>query len=117
MADKEKDVPIKEQLDGSVLAKVEVPEGFDDEEEGVEVELKEGGKVEASDDSEEEQAGDDEAADDGETDDEREKIREARREERKLKKELQKLAEIERRTLSDYLRLQIEKIALTAKTQ
>ena len=90
MADK--DVPIKEQSDGSVLAKVEVPEGFD-EDEGVEVELHEGGKVEASDDSEEEQAGDDEAADDGETEDEREKIREARREERKLKKELQKQRE------------------------
>ena len=93
MAEKEKDVPIKEREDGSVLAKVEVPEGFDDEDEGVEVELKEGGKVEASDDSEEEQAGDDEAADEGETDDERERIREARREERKLKKELQKQRE------------------------
>ncbi len=90
MADK--DAPIKAQEDGSVLAKVEVPEGFD-EDEGVEVELKEGGKVEASDDSEEEQAGDDEAADEGETDDEREKIREARREERKLKKELAKQRE------------------------
>jgi hypothetical protein len=90
MADK--DVPIKEQEDGSVLAKVEVPEGFDDDE-GVEVELKEGGSVEASDDSEEEQAGDDEAADEGETDDERERIREARREERKLKKELAKQRE------------------------
>ena len=90
MADK--DVPIKEQEDGSVLAKVEVPEGFD-EDEGVEVELKEGGKVEASDDSEEDQAGDDEAADEGETDDERERIREARREERKLKKELSKQRE------------------------
>jgi hypothetical protein len=90
MADK--DVPIKEQEDGSVLAKVEVPEGFD-EDEGVEVELKEGGKVEASDDSEEDQAGDDEAADEGETDDEREKIREARRKERQLKKELAKQRE------------------------
>ena len=89
MADK--DVPIKEQADGSVLAKVEVPEGFD-EEEGVEVELKEGGSVDSN-DSEEEQAGDDEAADEGETDDERERIREARREERKLKKELQKQRE------------------------
>jgi hypothetical protein len=84
MADKEKDVPIKEQLDGSVLAKIEEPEGFDDEEEH---------KVEASDDSEEEQASDDEAADEGESDDEREKIREARREERRLKKELQKQRE------------------------
>lgn len=88
----EKDVPIKEQEDGSVLAKVEVPEGFD-EDEGVEVELKEGGEVEASEDSAEEQAGDDEAADDGETEDERERIREARREERKLKKELAKQRE------------------------
>ena len=92
MAEKEKDVPIKEQDDGSVLAKVEVPEGFD-EDEGTEVELKEGGKVEASEDSEEDQAGDDEAADEGEDEDEREKIREARREERKLKKELQKQRE------------------------
>ena len=90
MADK--DVPIKEQEDGSVLAKVEVPEGFD-EDEGVEVELKEGGKVEASEESEEDRAGDDEAADEGETDDERERIREARREERKLKKELSKQRE------------------------
>jgi hypothetical protein len=91
MADK--DVPIKEQEDGSVLAKVEVPEGFDDDE-GVEVELKESSKVEASDESEEDQAGDDEAADEGETDDERERIREARREERKLKKELAKQREV-----------------------
>jgi hypothetical protein len=90
MADK--DVPIKEQSDGSFLAKVEVPEGFDDDE-GVEVELKEGGEVEHSEDSAEEQAGDDEAADEGETDDERERIREARREERKLKKELAKQRE------------------------
>ena len=90
MADK--DVPIKEQSDGSFLAKVEVPEGFDDDE-GVEVELKEGGSTDASNDSDEEQAGDDEAADEGETEDEREKIREARREERKLKKELQKQRE------------------------
>lgn len=93
MAEKEKDVPIKEREDGSVLAKVEVPEGFDDDE-GVEVELKEGGEVEASEDSAEEQAGDDEAADEGETDDERERIREARREERKLKKELAKQREV-----------------------
>ena len=33
MADNEKkDVPIKEQADGSVLAKIETPEEFDDEE-------------------------------------------------------------------------------------
>jgi len=32
MADKEKDVPIKEQDDGTVLAKVEAPEDFGEEE-------------------------------------------------------------------------------------
>jgi len=93
MADNEKkDVPIKEQSDGSVLAKIEAPEEFDDEEEH-----KEGGKVEAS---EEEQSEEDaqEDADDAEdsadeSEDEREKIREARREERRLKKELSKQRE------------------------
>jgi hypothetical protein len=88
MTDKEKDVPIKEQDDGSFLAKVEAPEGFDEEEEN--------GKVEAADDSDEEEHQDDQdndQQDDDETDDEREKIREARREERRLKKELAKQRE------------------------
>jgi DNA repair exonuclease SbcCD ATPase subunit len=94
MADKEKDVPIKEQDDGSVLAKVEAPEGFDDEEQE---ELKEGGSVETADDSDEEDHQDsdqDSDQDDGESEDERERIREARREERRLKKELQKQREV-----------------------
>jgi len=91
MADNEKkDVPIKEQADGSVLAKIETPEEFDDEEH------KEGGKVEAADEQSEEDAQED--ADDAEdsadeSEDEREKIREARREERRLKKELSKQRE------------------------
>jgi hypothetical protein len=92
MADNEKDVPIKEQEDGSFLARVEAPEGFDDEEE-----LKEGGKVEASDeDSDEEDHQDDQDNDqqDDEDEEEREKIREARREERRLKKELVKQREV-----------------------
>jgi len=93
MADNEKDVPIKEQNDGSVLARVEVPEEFDDEEE-----LKEGGKAEAAEDSDDEDnqdedQGSEESNDDEETDDERAKIREARREERRLKKELAKQRE------------------------
>ena len=33
MAENEKDVPIKEQEDGSVLAKIELPETLDDHEE------------------------------------------------------------------------------------
>ena len=94
MADNEKkDVPIKEQADGSVLAKIETPEEFDEEEH------KEGGKVEAADEqSEEEKEDAQEDADDAEdsadeSEDEREKIREARREERRLKKELSKQRE------------------------
>jgi hypothetical protein len=89
MADNEKDVPIKEREDGSVLARVEVEENFEDEEE-----LKEGGRVEAADDSDEEDRQDDQDDDQQDEDeDEREKIREARREERKLKKELAKQRE------------------------
>jgi hypothetical protein len=92
MADNEKDVPIKEREDGSVLARVELPEAIEDDQE-VEV------KVEASDDQDEENQdqendqGSDDQDDDGESEDDREKIREARREERKLKKELAKQRE------------------------
>ena len=92
MADNEKDVPIKEQEDGSVLARVQAPEEFDDEDE----ELKEGGKVEAAEDSDDDNQDEDQGSDendDEETDDERAKIREARREERRLKKELAKQRE------------------------
>jgi hypothetical protein len=86
MADNEKDVPIKEQEDGSILARVEVPEGFDDEEDkGVEVEI-----AAESDEEEGEDSGSD---NDDESEDDREAIREARREERRLKKELQKQRE------------------------
>ncbi len=86
MAENEKNVPIKEREDGSVLAKVEEPEGFDDEAE----ELKEGGQVEAAYESDEIEVSDDP----DETEDDRERIREARREERRLKKDLQKQREV-----------------------
>lgn len=89
MADNEKDVPIKEQDDGSVLAKLEdhidhfpeekqqvVSEPEDnDQDEDDPIEAAEGGEVDS---------------DPEETDEDREKIREARREERRLKKELNK---------------------------
>jgi hypothetical protein len=88
MADKEKDVPIKEQNDGSVLAKVEAPEEFDDVQE-VEVELP-ADEHDNDDRTDEEKEDDDDAEEEGETPEEREKIREARREERRLKKELKK---------------------------
>jgi hypothetical protein len=91
MADNEKDVPIKEQDDGSVLAHVEAPEEHFDEED------KESGRVEAADESDEEQDDNESGSEeDEESEEEREKIREARREERRLKKELSK-----QRTASD----------------
>jgi hypothetical protein len=91
MADNEKDVPIKEQNDGSVLAKLEDHiDHFPEEEEKQEVTV----DVEDSDQDDDEPV---EAAEGGEvdsdpeeTDEDREKIREARREERRLKKELAK---------------------------
>ena len=89
MADNEKDVPIREQEDGSILAKVEFPEEIGDDE------VKKGKKVDKDndhDDEDHEEHEDEDAEDDenAENDEEREKIREARREERKLKKELKK---------------------------
>jgi hypothetical protein len=90
MADNEKDVPIKEQNDGSVLAKLEdhidhFPEEEkqdvvedNDQDDDEPVEAAEGGEVDSDLD---------------ETDEDREKIREARREERRLKKELNKQRE------------------------
>ena len=96
MAEDKKDVniPIKEQEDGTVLAKVaDLPEEFDDE---APKEQKEGGEVEQSTESapaDEEHDEDHDESDEEHDDDEREKIREARREERRLKKELAKQRE------------------------
>jgi len=88
MAENENDIPVKEQEDGSVLVKVDLPDEIEVEEE------KEDGKVEAVDDrTDEEREEDHDEEQDAETDDERERIREARREERKLKKELAKQRE------------------------
>ena len=90
MADNEKDVPIKEQNDGSVLAKLEEHVDHFPEEEKQKV-------VDETEDSDQDEDEPVEAAEGGEvdsdpeeTDEDREKIREARREERRLKKELNK---------------------------
>jgi hypothetical protein len=93
MAENEKDVPIKEQDDGSIVAKVDLPEEIEVDDE---TEHKNKKKDEEHDDEDDEAhaAGDDEAAEEGGTDEEREAIREARREERKLKKELKRQREL-----------------------
>jgi len=83
----DKDIPVKELEDGSVMAAVGKDEDpFEGEEEP---------KKEASQDDEDEEDAEDLADGGGveETDEDREKIREARREERKLKKELAKQRE------------------------
>jgi len=87
MADNEKDVPIKEREDGSVLAKVEIPDEVEDHEEE-KVHKKE--EHEEHDDDDHEGGDDNDDEEEGKTDEEREAIREARREERRLKKELKK---------------------------
>ena len=86
-----KDVPIKEQEDGSVLAKIEHENHFEDEEENKE-EVKQASDESDEDEEQDEESGSDDSESD-DTEDEREKIREARREERRLKKELQKQRE------------------------
>jgi len=92
MAENEKDVPIREQKDGSILAKIEFPDQVD---EPINEEEKEPKKQQEEDDHDDDddsdnEAGDEEAASDGETEEDREAIREARREERRLKKELKR---------------------------
>ena len=92
MAENEKDVPIKEQEDGSILAKIDLPEEIEDE-----VEQKPKKEVENNDDHDDQDDHDDgneEGENESETEDDREAIREARREERKLKKELKKQRDI-----------------------
>jgi len=85
-----KDIPVKEQNDGSALVSLEQTEDPFAETEDSKKEsdedaedFAEGGEVEA-------QSGDQDEDGDAETDEDRERIREARREERKLKKELNK---------------------------
>ena len=91
MADNEKDVPIKEQNDGSVLARVEQPEEFDEnEQDDDQVEGHEDNSEEEHEDEADNQAAEDESDDE----DDRERIREARREERRLKKDLAKQREV-----------------------
>lgn len=93
MAENEKDVPIKEQDDGSVLAKIE--ENIDHFEEELKQPKEETVEQDDEDTVDEDQGEEVEAsAEDEETDEDREKIREARREERRLKKELAKQRDI-----------------------
>jgi hypothetical protein len=100
MSENEKDVPIKEQEDGSILAKIELPEEIEVESDGKEgKKKKKDKKAEKEEHHDEEvalevQVDDDSAEENSETDEERQAIREARREERRLKKDLKRQREI-----------------------
>jgi hypothetical protein len=103
MSENENHVPIKEREDGTIIAKVELPEEIEDGIEGSE----DGKKKKKKKDKDRDSSGDNsdnfddsgsgDSSDDTESheevdenDEEREKIREARREERRLKKELKR---------------------------
>ncbi|CAB4129542.1 hypothetical protein UFOVP118_86 [uncultured Caudovirales phage] len=88
MAEKEKDVPIREHEDGTVSAKVEenAQEQFDNENDNENL----GNDNENHGIDNENDDGDDQDDSDESDEEERERIREARREERRLKKELTK---------------------------
>jgi hypothetical protein len=87
MADNEKDIPVKEQTDGSALVAYEIePDPLADAEEEPKKEV----KAEESEEPDEDQEDSSNEQDEDETDEDRERIREARREERRLKKELNK---------------------------
>ena len=87
MADNEKDIPVKEQTDGSALVAYEMePDPLADAEEEPKKEV----KAEESEEPDEDQENSSNEQDEDETDEDRERIREARREERRLKKELNK---------------------------
>ena len=97
MAEKdEKDLPIREQEDGTVLVAVEEDKDPFEDQKKNEKASDDGADSDddEDDDSESSQAADNSSkGDDEENDDDRERIREARREERKLKKELAKQRE------------------------
>jgi len=88
MADNEKDIPVKEQTDGSALVAYEMePDPLADAEEEPKKEVK---AEETDEEPDEDQEDSSNEQDEDETDEDRERIREARREERRLKKELSK---------------------------
>jgi len=92
MAENEKDIPVKEQDDGSALVAYELEPDLlaDAEEDGKKKKKKEKDVEDSSDNDDEDHGDEQDDENDGETEDEREQIREARREERRLKKELKK---------------------------
>jgi len=90
MAENDKDIPVKEQEDGSALVSMEHEKDHFPEEETKKVQKDDESDDDNDDEDIEVHVEDSDDHQDDETDEDREKIREARREERKLKKELAK---------------------------
>jgi len=107
MAENEKEVPVKELEDGSVLAKVDLPDDIEVEEEQEPKKV----KKDDEDHDEDHEDGDEEGHEEGATDEEREKIREARREERRLKKDLKRQREISAKNKINSLEKRNEELA------
>jgi len=111
MAENEKEIPVKEQTDGSALVALELePNPLADADEAPEKEQK---VVEDSDDDEDDDHGDeqDDSELDNETEEERERIREARREERRLKKDLKRQRELSAKNKIQALERRNEELA------
>jgi len=111
MAENEKEIPVKEQTDGSALVALELePNPLADADEAPEKEQK---VVEDSDYDEDDDHGDeqDDSELDNETEEERERIREARREERRLKKDLKRQREISAKNKIQALERRNEELA------
>lgn len=116
MAEKENNIPVKEQEDGSALVALEQEKDHFGDEEKAKTEVK---AEEADHDDEDGDEGEEvevQAQDEGEqepeeTDEDRERIREARREERKLKKELAKQRDITARNKISALEKRNEELA------
>ena len=111
MAENEKEIPVKEQTDGSALVALELePNPLADADEAPEKEQK---VVEDSDYDEDDDHGDeqDDSELDNETEEERERIREARREERRLKKDLKRQRELSAKNKIQALERRNEELA------
>jgi len=110
MAENENEVSMKEMEDGSILAKIDLPEEIEVEETSPPKKAQDD-EVDHDDEEARNDAEDEAAAEEGETAEEREAIREARREERRLKKDLKRQREISAKNKISALEKRNEELA------
>jgi hypothetical protein len=110
MAENENEVSMKEMEDGSILAKIDLPEEIEVEETSPPKKAQDDA-VDHDDEEARNDAEDEAAAEEGETAEEREAIREARREERRLKKDLKRQREISAKNKISALEKRNEELA------